>query len=255
MEYKVKIDAFEGPLDLLLHLINRLEIDIYDIPVADITEQYLMYIHTMKELELDIASEYLVMAATLLAIKSKMFLPKHEEEPFGDNFEMDMEEDPRDELVEKLIEYKKYKEAAKELKELETERGLMFTKAPSDLSKYAKEENSEKLNLNVTIYDMISAIQKLLRRKKLQKPLATKISRQEISIEKRMAEIMEELHHFKGRKSFFDLFPVPEKEQIVVTFLAILELIKRNEINVEQEHNFAEIFVFSMEGVETVEKH
>jgi segregation and condensation protein A len=255
MQYNVKIDAFEGPLDLLLHLINRLEIDIYDIPVAEITEQYLLYIHTMKELELDVASEYLVMAATLLAIKSKMLLPKHEEEPLGDDFEIEMEDDPRDELVEKLVEYKKYKEAAKELKALEKERSLMYTKAPSDLMEFAKEASHEKLDFNVTIYDMISAYQKLLRRKKLQKPLATKISRQEISIEKRMAEIKEDLQHFKGRKSFYDLFPVPEKEHIVVTFLAILELIKRNEIYVEQEHNFAEIFVSSLEGVETVGKH
>ena len=120
VEYNVKIDAFEGPLDLLLHLINRLEIDIYDIPMAAITEQYLIYIHTMKELELDIASEYLVMAATLLAIKSKMLLPKHEEE-LEEDFEY--EEDPRDDLVEKLIEYRKYKEAAQELKHLEEDVG------------------------------------------------------------------------------------------------------------------------------------
>ncbi|GAE43404.1 segregation and condensation protein A [Mesobacillus boroniphilus JCM 21738] len=117
MQYNVKIEAFEGPLDLLLHLINTLEIDIYDIPVAEITEQYLMYIHAMKELQLDVASEYLVMAATLLAIKSKMLLPKHEAE-LEDEFEFDHEEDPRNELVERLIEYKKFKEAASDLKSL-----------------------------------------------------------------------------------------------------------------------------------------
>src|SRR4051794_34183429 len=109
MAYNIKIDAFEGPMDLLLHLINRLEIDIYDIPMAEITEQYLSYIHTMKHLELDVASEYLVMAASLLAIKSKMLVPKHEEERLYDEEGIEYEEDPRDELVEKLIEYKKYK--------------------------------------------------------------------------------------------------------------------------------------------------
>lgn len=93
--YNVKINAFEGPLDLLLHLINRLEIDIYDIPVAEITEQYLIYIHTMQELELDVASEYLVMAATLLAIKSQMLLPKHEEDNYDEDIDMEMEEDAR----------------------------------------------------------------------------------------------------------------------------------------------------------------
>ena len=143
MQYNVKIDAFEGPLDLLLHLINRLEIDIYDIPVSEMTEQYLLYIHAMKELQLDLASEFLVMAATLLAIKSKMLLPKHEEEMLDENFDIDLEEDPREELVERLIEYRKYKEAAGDLKSLEEERGLMFTKPPSDLSDLAKEKIPE----------------------------------------------------------------------------------------------------------------
>ena len=113
--YSVKVDAFEGPLDLLLHLINQEELDIYDIPVARITDQYLHYIHTMNDLELDIASEYLVMAATLLAIKSKMLLPKESTELFEDEWSMDAEDDPRDELMYQLIEYRKYKEAAETL--------------------------------------------------------------------------------------------------------------------------------------------
>ncbi|MGG3561396.1 segregation/condensation protein A [Neobacillus rhizosphaerae] len=243
MPYQVKIDAFEGPLDLLLHLINRLEIDIYDIPVAQITEQYLMYIKTMTELKLDVASEFLVMAATLLAIKSKMLLPKHEEAYVDEDPDMSYEEDPRDELVERLIEYRKYKEAAQDLKSMEEERGLMFTKPPSDLSDFAKEKKPEKTDLNVSLYDMLAAFQKLLRRKKLQRPMATKIARQEISIETRMIEIMDELKQLKGRKNFNDLFPYPAKEHIVVTFLAVLELIKRKEIDVEQQENFGEIFV------------
>ncbi|GLB58051.1 segregation/condensation protein A [Cytobacillus sp. NCCP-133] len=247
-QYNVKIDAFEGPLDLLLHLINRLEIDIYDIPVSKITEQYLLYIHTMKELQLDVASEYLVMAATLLAIKSKMLLPKHEEEELEDEFGMEVEEDPREELVERLIEYRKYKEAADELKEREQERSLMFTKPPADLSDYMKDIQPEKTELNVSLYDMLGALQKLLRRKKLQRPLSAKVARQEIPIEKRMSEIVEQLRNFNGKKSFNDLFPVPERDHIVITFLALLELIKRREISVEQDKNFSEIYVASMEG-------
>ena len=249
----MKIDAFEGPLDLLLHLINRLEIDIYDIPVAQITEQYLIYIKTMNELKLDIASEFLVMAATLLAIKSKMLLPKHEEVIVDQEDEIAFEDDPRDELVERLIEYRKYKEAAHDLKTLEEERGLMYTKPPSDLSDFSKEKQPEKSELNVSLYDMLAAFQKLLRRKKLQRPMATKIARQEISIEKRMTEIMVELKQLKGRKSFNDLFPYPDKEHVVVTFLAVLELIKRKEIDVEQRGNFSEIFVEAItEGREVV---
>ncbi|MEW9049771.1 MAG: segregation/condensation protein A [Neobacillus sp.] len=246
--YSIKIDAFEGPLDLLLHLINRLEIDIYDIPVAQITEQYLFYIKTMTELKLDVASEFLVMAATLLAIKSKMLLPKHEEEVNELDQELTFEEDPRDELVERLIEYRKYKEAAHDLKSMEEERGLMFTKPPSDLSDFAKENLPEKSELNITLYDMLAAFQKLLRRKKLQRPLATKIARQEVSIETRMTEIMDELRLIKGKRNFNDLFPYPAKEHIVVTFLAVLELIKRKEIDVEQDENFGDIFVHAIEG-------
>lgn len=253
MPYQVKIDAFEGPLDLLLHLINRLEIDIYDIPVAQITEQYLIYIKNMSELKLDVASEFLVMAATLLAIKSKMLLPKHEEVFDEENADISYEEDPRDELVERLIEYRKYKEAAQDLKSMEEERGLMYTKAPSDLSDFAKEKKPERTEIDVSLYDMLAALQKLMRRKKLQRPMATKITRQEISIEKRMTEIMEELIKVKVRKNFKDLFPFPEKEHIVVTFLAILELIKRKEIDVEQLENFGEIFVEAVkEGANVV---
>jgi segregation and condensation protein A len=242
MQYNVKIEAFEGPLDLLLHLINRLEIDIYDIPVAKITEQYLMYIHAMKELQLDLASEYLVMAATLLAIKSKMLLPKHEEE-IEDDFELEQDDDPRNELVERLIEYKKFKEAAGDLKSLEQERGLMYTKPPSDLTEYAKDIRNDNADLDVSLYDMLGAFQKLLRRKKLQRPMSTKITRQEISIEKRMDEIMDFLKSKATRQRFYDLFQESEREHIVVTFLAILELIKRKEIDVQQEGNFAEIFM------------
>ncbi|WP_411254362.1 segregation/condensation protein A [Neobacillus niacini] len=247
IHYNVKIDAFEGPLDLLLHLINRLEIDIYDIPVAQITEQYLIYIKTMTELKLDIASEFLVMAATLLAIKSKLLLPKHEETLDDFDSSIAYEEDPRDELVERLIEYRKYKEAALDLKSLEEERGLMYTKPPSDLSELAKEKQPEKVEMNITLYDMLAAFQKLLRRKKLQRPMATKIARQEISIETRMTEIMSELKHLKGRTNFNDLFPFPAKEHIVVTFLAVLELIKRKEIDVEQNENFGDIFVHAIQ--------
>ena len=128
LSYKVRLDAFEGPLDLLLHLINRFEIDIYDIPMAELTEQYIEHLHAMRVLRLDELSEYLVLAATLIEIKSKMLLPVHEGEDFGDEADFDMEEDPRDELVARLIEYRKYKEAAISLKESADERSDHFHK-------------------------------------------------------------------------------------------------------------------------------
>ncbi|MEB9787022.1 segregation/condensation protein A, partial [Bacillus cereus] len=183
MQYNFKVEAFEGPLDLLLHLIHRYEIDIYNIPVADITEQYLSYVHTMKELQLDVASEYLVMAATLLQIKSKMLLPKHEEDVLdnGDDFI----DDPRQELMERLIEYKKYKQVATELKEREQERAQLYTRPPIDFTSLQQEEETS-LPLDVTLYDMLAAFQKLMRRKKAKKPVTTRITRQEIPIEQRM---------------------------------------------------------------------
>ncbi len=244
MQYNVKIDSFEGPLDLLLHLINKLEIDIYDINVAEITEQYLEYIHAMTELQLDVASEFLVMAATLLAIKSKMLLPKYDEELLDDELVYEPEEDSREELIERLIEYRKYKEAADDLKEMEQERGLIFTKPPSDLSDYSQEaEQNSKSDLDVSLYDMLAAFQKLMRRKKLQAPLSTKITRQEIPIESRMEEILGFIKSKRGRTHFEELFPVHDKTHIVVTFLALLELMKRQALFVEQEHNFADIYV------------
>lgn len=248
MQYHVKIDAFEGPLDLLLHLINRLEIDIYDIPVSEITEQYMLYIHTMQELHLDIASEYLVMAATLLSIKSRMLLPKQEEDLFEDEYGEEPEEDPRDELMRRLIEYRKYKEAAEDLRSLEEDRSRVYTKAPSDLSEFVTESQAHMDSLNVSIYDMLGAFQKMLRRKKIQKPVQTKIARQEIPIEKRMEEILTDLRSTPGRRKFQELFPSNSKEHLVVTFLAILELMKTHSIIIEQENNFSDIYIMGSES-------
>ncbi|MBC1398234.1 segregation/condensation protein A [Listeria fleischmannii] len=239
MEMKFKVDAFEGPLDLLLHLIGKLEVDIYDIPVAEITEQYMEYIHTMQFLELDVASEYLVMAATLLAIKSKMLLPKQELEEDFEDFNPEL--DPRDELIERLMEYKRYKEAAKDLKDKENERSFYFSKAPMDLGEFGDGEMST--DVDVTLNDMLGAFNKLLRRQKLNKPLHTRITTQEISIDERMTEVLNKVSAVKGKMKFDDLFEEQTKEQLVVTFLAILELMKRKLISVEQSGSFEDLYV------------
>lgn len=249
MSYKIKVDAFEGPMDLLLHLINRLEIDIYDIPMAQITDQYLGYIHTMQHLELDMASEYLVMAATLLAIKSKMLLPKHEDEPIVDEHDEPFELDPRDELVERLLEYKKYKQAALTFKVLEEERSFLFTKPPMDVSAYVKEAEQNQQQLDISLYDMLGALQKVFHRQKLKKPVYTKVTKQEVSIEKRMSDMLVELKSMKGRITFDTLFSEPVKEYVILTFLALLELMKQNEVIVEQVDNFSEIWIVAQEGV------
>ena len=242
MSYEVKLDAFSGPLDLLLHLINRLEIDIYDIPMAELTEQYIDHIHAMQTLELNEASEYLVMAATLLAIKSRTLIPINEGEIDIEEFDVD-EVDPREELVARLIEYKKYKEAATQLQELESERGQVFTKAPADLSEFIPEEQMTMFDTNVNVYDMLSAFQKLMRRKQLKKPLATRIARQEISVKDQMRSVVNVLKQAGGKVMFSQLFKYEDKSMLVLTFLTLLELMKRQVVFVEQENNFDDLSV------------
>lgn len=242
MSYEVKLEAFSGPLDLLLHLINRLEIDIYDIPMAELTAQYIDHIHAMQTLELNEASEYLVMAATLLAIKSRTLIPINEGEIDIEEFDVD-EVDPREELVARLIEYKKYKEAATQLQELESERGQVFTKAPADLSEYMSDEQMTMFDTNVNVYDMLSAFQKLMRRKQLKKPLATSIARQEISVKEQMRSVVNVLKQAGGKLMFSQLFKYEDKPMLVLTFLTLLELMKRQVVFVEQEKNFDDLSV------------
>jgi segregation and condensation protein A len=242
MSYEVKTEAFEGPLDLLLHLINRLEIDIYDIKMAEITSQYMEHIHAMRVLELNEASEYLVMAATLLSIKSKMLLPIHQDDEMEGDFDISFN-DPRDELVLKLIEYKKYKEAANSFHEMEESRSLFFTRPPADLSSYQDNQQLALFELDVNVYDMLGAFQKMLRRKQLNVPLHTRISKQEISIKDQMKSVVTTLKQSGGKLSFFDLFTSKDKMTIVITFLSLLELMKRQIVQIEQKSNFEELFV------------
>ena len=148
-ELNVKLDIFEGPLDLLLHLIKTMEIDIYDISIAEITEQYMSYIHTMRKLDLEIAGEFIVMAATLMSIKSKMLLPQEIVELDEDSEYEAI--DPREALVQQLLDYKKFKYVATVLKELETERGDYFTKEVTDLSMYEQESKPLEPNEITTI--------------------------------------------------------------------------------------------------------
>ena len=242
MSYQVKLEAFEGPLDLLLHLINRLEIDIYDIPMAELTAQYIEHLQAMRVLQLDELSEYLVLAATLMEIKSKMLLPVHEGEVFDDNLDYEMEDDPRDELVARLIEYRKYKEAAISLKESADDRSVHFTKSPGDLSAFGEvvaSESEEQLN----VFDLIGAFQKMLSRKRLKAPMTASISKMEISIGEKMDEIMATLERGGGKCDFHSLFEKGDTPELVVTFLSLLELMKRRDIIVEQNRNFDDLTV------------
>lgn len=250
MQYSVKLQTFEGPLDLLLHLIQKNDLDLYDIPVKEITEQYMIYIRTMQILQLDIASEYLVMAATLLHMKSQMLLPAQEEEIGEDDLEYEDSEYLREELMQRLIEYKKFKEAAGELKEREKVRSDLFSKPMSDLTPFLKDDHDSEgaSSMNVSIYDMLQAFQKMMKRK--QKPISafSKIQREDIPIDEKMAQIMAELSRSQGKKRFSELFEKEERYHVVIVFLALLELMKANVVVCDQENNFADIMIYEKEA-------
>lgn len=238
--YQVKLDGFEGPLDLLLHLIHRYEIDIYDIPVAKITDQYMQFIHTMKKLELDVASEYLVMAATLLAMKSQMLLPNQDAEVLD---EEELEEDPREDLMKKLIEYRKYKQAADELKQKEVQANRIYTRPP--MSRETMDQDPPEIQPGeASIYDMLQAMGNLLSRTKHQAPLDKKVKRDEIPIQLRMDEIMDKIRVNERGTKFTQLFEKPTRPHIVVTFMALLELMKTNDVVCIQNHQFEELMVY-----------
>lgn len=238
-KYVVTIDNFDGPLDLLLHLIKEQDIDIYDIKIEDITKQYLDYIRHMKELNLEIASEYLVMASELIEMKSKMLLPKKKEKE-----DDDYEEDPRELLIERLLAYKRYKKVTSEFKDLELTRKMVFTREPDNLNRYVKEdENSEELG----VADLIDAFNNLLKRKELDRPIATKITKKELSVTEKVNKIKNILRN-KKKINFEDIFEVSTKEEVIISFLSVLEMVKKDEILLTQEGNFKNIVISLKEG-------
>ena len=234
----LKLEVFEGPLDLLLHLIKENKMDIFDIEIESITRQYLDYIHKMKEQNLDIASSYLVMASELTLIKARMLLPR----PKVDDEESE-EEDPREELVARLLEYQAYKEITKTLKENESKRQEIHTKLPEKINNYI-EENTV-ITGEGSLDLLVDAFKKFLVRKSEEKPLSTKVTMKEITVSSRKLEIKSILKKEK-KVSFFKLFPVSTKEYIVATFLAILDMARNKELLIKQEELFSDIIV---EGV------
>ncbi len=235
MEYVVTIDNFDGPLDLLLHLIKKMDIDINEVSIEEITKQYLSYINTMKEMNLDIASEYLVMASELMEIKSLSLLPKSHIE------EDEYVEDPKETLIKRLIEYKRYKELVPSFQDLEDERKKEFTKSPSDLSEFKVVEEEVDLG-DLTLDDLMNAFQAFLKRKELEKPLNTKITKKEYSVKKRNNEIRDILKK-KKKIEFEELFDIMSKDYIVVTFLSILDLARKQDLCIKQDDNFKKIYL------------
>ncbi|MFA4992143.1 MAG: segregation/condensation protein A [Candidatus Omnitrophota bacterium] len=234
MSYKVKLEVFEGPLDLLLYLIKKNEIDIYDIPIADITEQYLEYLELMQLLDLNIAGEFLVMAATLIHIKSKMLLPPDEADLLPQE-----EEDPREELVRRLLEYKKFKEVANVLQDLEGQRKKMWTRDA------AIEMDGGDVFFEASLFDLITALTRVL--KDVPKEVFQEIIKDEFTVEQKIHDLLHMLvmtpvirltELFKNAKN---------KLEIIATFLAVLELIRLKEIIVAQKRSFDEIEVIRNE--------
>lgn len=245
MEMTIKLQVFEGPLDLLLHLLDKNKVNIYDIPIVEITAQYMEYITEMKRRDLNVMSEFLVMAATLIDIKSKMLLPKSEEEQ-GE------EEDPRAELVQQLLEYKMYKCMAYELRDRQMDAGKVMFKEPTipdEVMAYEEPIDMEELVSDVTLAKL-NEIFKSIMKKQVDKvdPIRSKfgkIQKEEVSLEDKMAAL-EEYAKTHSHFSFRDLLESQStKMEIVVTFLAILELMKMGTIFISQDKIFDDIKIDS----------
>lgn len=231
----IKINDFDGPLDLLWHLIKAHKMDIYDINIEKITKEYLSFINEHKELTIDGASEYLVMASELIHLKSKLLLNKNVEEEDAE-YEINTEDDLRN----RLIEYEKLKAAADRLVELEDKRKEVLTKLPSNLSEYA--DKSVKLSSDITLDDLLKAFEGYLNRKKLDEPVNKAVTKRELSVEDRCVSIKSYLHN-RGKINFLDLFDEIDKPYVIVTFLGILNLVKSREAVISQEYNFGDIFI------------
>ncbi|MCI8466574.1 MAG: segregation/condensation protein A [Bacilli bacterium] len=237
MNYQISIKDFEGPFDLLLHLVKETKMDIYEINMSMIIEDYLTYIHSLQELNIDVASEFLIMASELIHLKSKMLIGKTlEEEKEDSEYSIASEED----LKKRIIEYQKYKEITKSLKEMEEKRGTIFTKVPESLKEYFEEPKLT--NDGITVDDLVKAFLSLQERIHFKEPVTTKITRREISVESRRVRIQQVLKE-KRRVSFEELFEVYTKEYVVVTFMALLDMTKNQEVVIGQEDNFAKIWI------------
>ncbi|MGH9347110.1 MAG: segregation and condensation protein A [Vicinamibacterales bacterium] len=234
--YRVKLETFEGPLDLLIHLIKTNEVNVYDIPLALITEQYLTYIELMQELNLDIAGEFLVMASTLIHLKSKMLLPRPDTAAGGEP-----DEDPREALVRRLIEHQKFKAAAERLHERETLRGAQFIRPASRVAGAAEDEYEPELE--VDLFSLLTAFKGVLERVSRRPPMV--LPPEQISIEDRIHQMLARLSETDAC-GFEDLFTDGDGSRpfLIVTFLALLEMIRLKLIRVFQSGSFGAIRVY-----------
>jgi segregation and condensation protein A len=234
MDYEIQLEVFQGPLDLLLHLIEKNEIDIYNIPIALITDQYLKYIYTIQMLNLEGVGDFLVMAATLMQIKAKMLLPQSN---MGDDENLE-DEDPRLELAYKLIEYKKIKEASVSLQTLEDQQLKIYTRTSGEFADLKVVPDTDPLK-NLSIWDLMDAFKSVMDSLEV-KPISA-VPKEEISIRQRMTEILDLLTQDKTVffKSVFQ--NLKTKIALITCFLAVLELIRLHKISAMQDQIFGEI--------------
>ena len=242
-EYKIALEVFEGPLDLLLYLIKRDEIDIYDIPIEHVTQQYMNYLDMMQTLDLDIAGEFLVMSATLMLIKSRMLLPEDERPE-----EEAEEEDPRWDLVRQLIEYKKFKDAALHLGMLEEEEQDSIP--PEGISVELGKDSGVALK-DVGIFDLLTAFNEAL--SKVKEEFVEEIFDERFTVAEKIQDVIRLLQHSDGKElSVTKLFGnMQSRQEIVCTFLAVLELLRLREVRaIRQEASFSEILLVPMTEAE-----
>ena len=254
MELSYKLEKFEGPLDLLLHLIEKNKINIDDIPIAEITDQYLEYVSCMEEESLDVVSEFLVMAATLLDIKARMLLPRE----VSEEGEEEEEEDPRAELVERLLEYKTYKYMSLELKDMEVDADKVFYKAPTiprEVERYEEPVDLDQLLDGLTLSKLQKIFESVMKRRedKIDPVRSTfgTIKKEPVSLEEKIGAVLEYAERHR-RFSFRGMLSRQrDKTEIVVTFLALLELMKMGRIHLTQEHLFDDMMIEALEPEET----
>lgn len=233
----LKIEDFEGPLDLLLHLVRQSKMDIYKVNISNIIEQYLEFINSIDKFNIDLSSEYLVMASELVRLKSRILISKYDNEDEEETeFNINSEEDLRN----RLIEYEKYKNMTETFKLLEENRQDYYTKIPESLSEY--KDNDKIINSDVSVDDLLNAFLEMQKRVNFKKPVMTKITKKEFSIKERIIEIRSILNERK-KIEFSELFDILTKENLVVTLLSLLDMSKNNELLLSQEKTFSTIMI------------
>lgn len=238
------LEAFQGPFDLLLHLIKTMEVDIYDIPISEVTQQYIQHVHAMKELQLDVIGDYLVMAASLIEIKSRMLLPIEPTEGLEDYYS---DIDPRAALVQQLLLYQQFQNVSDQLEQMETQRMEVYTRHPMDLS-----DKQAHIPLNVgeiTIQHLSRAMYDALEKERLRQPQVREMATETITVDEAMNEIIGRLNQLKVHESliFNEIIAHQSRSVIITSFMAMLELVRKNKVHLHQEELYDPIHISKSE--------